>query len=95
MTRLSAAAWTVCTVPVVVAGLICARRHHGFRRPLEKLQRATRAIDANLAEIQKLREERPRQSDENVAELTRQEFADIDFAALAERLSLKPEPTKK
>ncbi|MGO1541448.1 MAG: hypothetical protein ACTHZI_01545 [Luteimonas sp.] len=95
MNRKSAAAWTLCVVPVVAAGFFYARNHRVFRRALEGLQRATRAIDASLAEIQAMRDKQPDRDDAAVVERARREFKDIDFVAFAEYLQLEWEQSKQ
>lgn len=47
-------------------------------------------IDANLAEIRRLREESPAQHDQAVIERVRKEFDDAELMAIAERLRLAP-----
>lgn len=92
MNRKSAAAWTLYVVPVVAAGFFYARNHRVFRRALERLQRATRAIDASLAEM---RDKQPDRDDAAVVERARREFKDIDFVAFAEYLQLEREQSKQ
>ena len=94
MNRKSAIAWALCVIPVVAAGFFYARNHRVFRRALEGLQRATRAIDASLAEIQAMRDKQPDRDDAAVVERARREFKDIDFVAFAEYLQLEREQSK-
>lgn len=95
MNRVSTTAWVLCVAPVVVAGILYAHRHSRFRRLLEKMQHATRAIDANMAEIQRLREDQSRRSDADLARRVRREFENIDLAALAAYLNLDAESPKR
>lgn len=55
---------------------------------------ATRIIDRNLAEIQKLRVEKELLDDTSVAERTRNELSQAELAAVADRLQLGA-PTPK
>ena len=59
------------------------------------MQHATRAIDANMAEIQRLREDQSRRSDADLARRVRREFENIDLAALAAYLNLDAESPKR
>lgn len=54
--------------------------------------RALRTIDGNLDEIRRLRDDRPKRDDAEVAERARREFNPVELAAIAERLQLAPPP---
>lgn len=56
------------------------------------VSRALHTIDSNLAEIRRLRDDRPERDDAAVAERARREFNPVELAAIAERLQLAPLP---
>lgn len=56
------------------------------------VSRALHTIDSNLAEIRRLRDDRPERDDAAVAERARREFNPVELAAIAERLQLAPPP---
>lgn len=56
------------------------------------VSRALHTIDSNLAEIRRLRDDRPERDDTAVAERARREFNPVELAAIAERLQLAPLP---
>lgn len=57
--------------------------------------RAIRTIDVNLAEIRKLRDDRPKRDDAAVAERARHELNAVELAAIADRLQLHASPAPR
>lgn len=94
MNRTSKFAWALYVVPIVAVGMLCARRHRRFKGLLERMRRTTRAIDANLSEIKRLREASLR-VEQSAAERARVEFESIDFAIVAEHLQLATYCTRR
>ncbi len=86
--------WLLYAAPLVVVLIAYVARRREVHRMFKRVQRATSVVDANLAEIRRLREGLSQRNDEAVAERVRREFDDIDFVALADYLQLKPEPSK-
>ena len=87
--------WRLCAVPLIVVSIAYLARRREVHRMLNRVQGAMSVVDANLAEIRRLREGCSKRRDEEVAERARREFDDIDFGALADYLHLKPEPSSR
>lgn len=87
--------WRLPAAPLIVVAIACLARRREVHRMLKRVQRAMSVVDANLAEIRRLREGCTKRSDEEVAERARREFDDIDLGALADYLQLKPERSKR
>lgn len=85
MNRTSKFAWALYVVPIVAVGMLCARRHRRLKGLLEGMQRTTRAIDANLSAIKRLREASLR-VEQSAAEPARVKSESVDFAVVAKHL---------
>lgn len=59
------------------------------------VNRAIRTIDVNLAELRKLRDDRPMRDDAAVAERARRELNAVELAAVADRLQLQASPAPR
>lgn len=93
MNRIKAAIWVLRAVVALVVAVTCARKDYRFKRSFVGLRRSMRAIDANLAEIEKLRGN-ALSSDELAAERARREFSSTELAEIAECLQLTPRRTR-
>lgn len=94
MNWIKATIWTLRAVSAVLVAVVYARTNYKFRRTLVELRRSTRTIDANLAEIKRLREASLR-FEQSAAERARVEFENVDFAVVAERLQLATYGTRR
>ncbi|MEK5794487.1 hypothetical protein VXE63_20710, partial [Acinetobacter nosocomialis] len=71
----------------------CARKDYRIKRSFVGLRRSMGAIDANLAEIERLRGD-ALLSDELAAERARREFSPTELAEIAKCLQLTPKRSR-
>lgn len=75
-------------IAIAMTLVVCLIGRRLAGRPMQRLRRSLVVIDANLAELQRLRETRCSLGEEVVVERTRAEIADWDLHALATSLGL-------
>lgn len=93
MNRIKAAIWVLRAVVALLVAVACARKDYRIKRSFVGLRRSMGAIDANLAEIERLRGD-ALLSDELAAERARREFSPTELAEIAKCLQLTPKRSR-
>ncbi len=76
---------------MILLAVLYSCKNYRFKRKLVELRHSIDAIDANLAEIRKLRGAKPKRDDAAAIERAQCELDDIDLVALADHLQLTRE----